>query len=249
MNHLLNRMRQIAQEATAEKSGSRLGVISDYDPNSYTATVKLLPEGTLTGWLPIKSVWVGNGWGLFAPPSVGDWCDVEFHDFDEKDGKVGLRYFNDEDRPLNVPSGEFVLQHQSGSTLHFDNTGKVTLSAAAELDVKAPVVNVTAETSATIQTQAATVNTTTLNVTATTIVSQGAWVHSGVLSVSGLLSANGGMVSASGASGQAAVFNGNIQQTGAFSNLGSIVSNGVNLSLHVHSGVEMGNGTTSPPTP
>jgi hypothetical protein len=105
MDGLMNQMRRAAQEAIGTGGASRQGIIDAYDPNAYAVKVRLQPDDTLTDWLPLKSPWVGNGWGLFCGPSVGDAIEVDFQEGDGGVGTAGWRFFNDEDRPLQVPSG------------------------------------------------------------------------------------------------------------------------------------------------
>jgi hypothetical protein len=59
-----------------------------YNPADYCAKVQIEPEGAVTGWLPVLSPWVGNGWGLFAPVTPGDQVDVQFVDGDFTQGYV-----------------------------------------------------------------------------------------------------------------------------------------------------------------
>ncbi len=238
-----NKMKMLAQQAMSANAGNRIGQIDGFDPNSYTAKVKIMPEGTLTGWLPIKSAWVGNGWGMLAPPSIGDWCDVEYHDGDEHDGKVGDRYFNDTDRPLPAPSGEFWLVHKTGSCLKFTNDGKILVSSTAEIDVTAPTVNVTATTSATVNAPTVNVFANALNITATTIASMGSWAHQGIMSISGLLTMAGGFA-ASGGSGSAGTINGDLNVNG-----GDVLVDGISSKTHTHGGVQGGISNTALPNP
>lgn len=138
MKHLLNAMRRQAELVMGALAGVRSGIVSSYDPGNYSAKVRIMPENRETGWLPIVSPWIGNGWGLFAPPSVGDAVEVQFHEDDAEAGYVGQRFFNDSDRPLNVPSGEFWLVHKSGSLFKFHNDGSVEMQAATNLTASAP---------------------------------------------------------------------------------------------------------------
>lgn len=133
MQHLLNSMRAVAQQATQSRASTRHGLVTSYDPNTYAVKVTLQPDNVVTGWIPLKSPWIGNGWGLFCPPSIGDAVEVDFQEDDAGVGSVGMRFFNDADRPLPCPSGEFWLVHQSGSRLKFENDGSVELHAAADL--------------------------------------------------------------------------------------------------------------------
>jgi hypothetical protein len=133
MHDLLNAQKAAAQQATQGRASTRQGVISSYDPNAYAVKVMLQPDNVPTGWIPLKSAWIGNGWGLFCPPSIGDAVEVDFQEDDGGVGSAGLRFFNDSDRPLPCPSGEFWLVHKSGSLLKFHNDGTVELTAAATM--------------------------------------------------------------------------------------------------------------------
>ena len=141
MNRLLNIMKAQAAMQSQGSASSRFGLVSAYDPANYCAKVTLQPEGLETGWLPVLSQWVGNSWGMFAPPSIGDMVAVNFQENDIEAGFVSLRGYNDSDRPLNVASGEFWLVHQSGSFLKFHNDGTVELNSAGTLTSTAPQWN------------------------------------------------------------------------------------------------------------
>jgi hypothetical protein len=130
---MLNAMRLQAQRAMADLASTRVGLIMSYEPANFSVRVALQPEGLLTGWLPLCSPWIGNGWGMFAAPSVGDMVSVHFFGGDLEGGFVEGRLYNDVDRPLTVPSAEFWLVHKSGSSLKFTNDGTVTLHTQADL--------------------------------------------------------------------------------------------------------------------
>lgn len=127
-----------AQRMAAERAATRVGLVSSYDPTNYCVKVRLQPEDAETGWLPLLSPWVGNGWGLFAPPTTGDMIEVHFQEGDTEAGFACQRFFNDSDRPLTVQSGEFWLVHKSGSLLKFHNDGSIEMTAATNLTASAP---------------------------------------------------------------------------------------------------------------
>lgn len=128
MGPMLNAMRLQAQRAMAGLAEPKVGLVTSYDPNTYSARVSLQPEGILTGWMPIASLWVGNGWGMFSPPSINEMVSVYFIDEDAEAGIISGRHYNDVDRPLAVPSGEFWLVHVKGSYFKLTNDGKITFS-------------------------------------------------------------------------------------------------------------------------
>lgn len=151
LHQLLNTMRQQADMAGGARAMVRHGIVSGYDPGSYCAKVRVMPEDRETGWLPIVSPWIGNGWGLFAPPSIGDAVEVQFQEDDAEAGYVCQRFFNDSDRPLSVQSGEFWLVHKTGAFFKLTNDGKALINGQAEIDATAPTINITATGNITAQ--------------------------------------------------------------------------------------------------
>ncbi|MDE2103833.1 MAG: phage baseplate assembly protein V [Patescibacteria group bacterium] len=127
MQPLLNAMRLQAQR-TGERTISRYATVQSYDPNRYAAKVLLQPENTETGFLPVASPWIGNGWGFFAPPSANDLVIVHFIDGDLEAGIVETRQFNNAELPVAVQSGEFWLLHKSGAYFKLTNAGAATFS-------------------------------------------------------------------------------------------------------------------------
>jgi hypothetical protein len=142
---LLNIIRRECQRVLAQRPTTRMGIVDTYDPALYCAKVRLQPEDpdhperSLTGFLPIASEWVGNGWGLVCPPTAGDVVDVHFQEGGKNAGYISKRFFSSVTLPPMVssagaPSGEFWLVHQSGSFLKFTNDGKVTINSASDMD-------------------------------------------------------------------------------------------------------------------
>lgn len=151
LQQLLNTMRQQADMASGARAMVRHGIVSGYDPGSYCAKVRVMPEDRETGWLPIVSPWIGNGWGLFAPPSIGDAVEVQFQEDDAEAGYVCQRFFNDSDWPLSVQSGEFWLVHKTGAFFKLTNDGKALINGQVEIDATAPTINITATGNITAQ--------------------------------------------------------------------------------------------------
>jgi len=123
MDELWNRVRLEVARALAGRADPRLCLVSSYDPQTYAAKVLVQPENVETGWLPVLSPWIGNGWGLYAPPTAGDQVLVLFQENDQEVGLVLPRLYSNQQRPLAVESGEFWLVHQSGSFVKLTNAG------------------------------------------------------------------------------------------------------------------------------
>lgn len=138
MRAFLNAMAATAQQTSAGTSGTRQGIITAYDPIAYAVKVKLQPTGEETGWIPLSSPWVGNGWGMAAGPMIDAEVEVEFDSGLMGAGMAAGQFYNDVDRSPGPPSGEFWLIHKSGSLLKFMNTGEVLLSSATKITYDAP---------------------------------------------------------------------------------------------------------------
>ncbi len=139
LDALLNRVRaEAATVLDAIRQDLRIGIVSAYDPTQYAAKVRLQPEptdqpegATETGWLPVLSLWGGDGWGDFAPPTPGDVVMVLFQEGGREAGVVLGRFFSLLTRPLPAPSGERWIVHQSGAFVKLTNDGKITLTDKA----------------------------------------------------------------------------------------------------------------------
>jgi len=137
MERLINAIKEQAAMMAAGQAMPRLGLVSSYDPDKYAAKVRVMPEDVETGWLPVASPWIGNSWGLFAPPTPGDQVVVLFEGGSLDAGVVIGRLYSNQQRPLGAVPGEFWLIHQSGSALKFNNDGTVDLTTSGDLNVTA----------------------------------------------------------------------------------------------------------------
>jgi phage baseplate assembly protein gpV len=234
MQHLLNSQKAAAQQASQSRASTRQGVVTSYDPSAYAIKVALQPDNVLTGWIPLKSAWVGNSWGLFCPPSIGDAVEVDFQEDDGGVGSAGLRFFNDYDRPLPCPSGEFWLVHKSGSLLKFHNDGSVELHTAADLNASV-AGNANVAVTGNINSSAAQWN------HAGPVTVNGNVIINGTEQVTGNITGQGGM-SISGGTGATATVVGNLVVTS-----GNVTADGISLKTHTHNGVQTGIGNTGQP--
>jgi uncharacterized protein involved in type VI secretion and phage assembly len=127
MRQLQNAMTQRAMLAAAQKISRMHGLVQSYDPNTYSVKVALQPSGILTGWIPIETQAIGNGWGVAYGPQIGDQAVVDFADGDPEAATVSGFIYSDQDRPPPVPSGELWTVHKSTSALKFLTNGDVML--------------------------------------------------------------------------------------------------------------------------
>ncbi len=148
MQAILDHIRRQANGAVNGIDQVRIGIVTgNYDPTTYSCKVliqpgdKTYPDGYLTGYLPIKGIWGGNGWGLFAPPPAGSKVAVIPVEGSLEAAYIDPFFFYEDHQPVPVPQGEFWLVHQSGSALKFLNDGTVELSAHNNLSVTAPEID------------------------------------------------------------------------------------------------------------
>ena len=135
IDQLLDSIRREAILASNVHEHTRVGIVTSFDPARYAAKVTLQPEGNETGWLPVLTLWGGNGWGLFCPPTVGDVVTVSFQEGGREAGVIIGRFFSSITQPQATPSGELWMVHQSGTFMKFQNNGKVSIHGTTEIDV------------------------------------------------------------------------------------------------------------------
>ncbi len=104
---------------------SKLATVASVDATTSMARVLLQPEGVLSGWLPILSPWIGNGWGMVCLPQPGDQVLIAPQDGDIEQGIVVGGCYSRQQRPPNAPAGEFWLVHQSGSFIKLASDGAI----------------------------------------------------------------------------------------------------------------------------
>ena len=105
----------------------RIGSIASVDRDNGVARVLIQPEGVLTGWLPLLSLWTGNGWGMSCPPSQGDQVLLLFQENDADNGVIIGSLYSNSVLPPQAQVGEFVLRHRSGSSISLLNSGVISI--------------------------------------------------------------------------------------------------------------------------
>ena len=129
MDSFLNLLKGNAAQLDQGWAQPRLATVSSVDPATYTARVVIQPEGVLSGWLPVSTVWAGNGWGLACPVAPGDQVAVLWQEGDAQQGLIVGRLWSLSAPPPAAPSGELWLVHKSGSYLKLHNDGSIESSA------------------------------------------------------------------------------------------------------------------------
>ncbi len=150
IDKFLNIMRVQASQVSNGTAQTALGKIIAYDQVNFYANVELYPateeEGQplTTGMLPIFSPFVGNGWGLFCAPSIGDIVEVHFQEGSFQNGYIGMRCWQ-LGQNSSVPSGEMWLVHKSGAFIKMTSNEKISINSPVEIDITAPIVQIAGE--------------------------------------------------------------------------------------------------------
>ena len=256
MRELEQAMSVAAQRAGDAKQDTRCGLIDSYDQNTYSVKVRLQPSNVLTGWIPIASCYVGNGWGLQVGPNIGDAVVLQAQEGGGDAAIVVGSMFNDVDRAMPVPSGEMWIRHKSGSFLKFLNTGDVSLHTDRDL-----IADVGRDISATVAGKAtiSVAGTADLTVGGTLTSTAPQWNHTGPVFINGTLDVKqvirgtGGFIVSNlfGTPGApAASFTGNMTATsGSFIGTGwDFVADLISLKSHRTTGVTAGAAISGVPT-
>lgn len=114
----------------------RLGNIIAYDPNLHAARVSLQPEGIETGWIPVHSPHVGNGYGEVIPLTIGQQVKVGFPEYGSNQGVVDAQVFDARNQvPVaaqGAQAGERIIVGATGSLFAITNDGVIRVNGSAQ---------------------------------------------------------------------------------------------------------------------
>jgi phage baseplate assembly protein V len=136
-------MKIMAHSVASRIASGRWGLVTNTrkTDTGYEVRVKLQPEEVLSGWLPVLSPMVGNGWGIVSPPALNTQAFVVPQEGRADHGVVVGMTFNTQDmppQPGNTPvsEGQFALVHKNGSYLLFNDDDVIVVT---NRDMKATV--------------------------------------------------------------------------------------------------------------
>ena len=78
----------------ASRYSERHALVTSFDPQRYLAKVAFQPEGQESGWLPIETGHIGNGYGIAVGlqpgdgKTTGDQVVVRYQEGDFESGKI-----------------------------------------------------------------------------------------------------------------------------------------------------------------
>lgn len=131
---LENIILRVIERWYASRYSERHGLVTSYDPEKYLAKVTFQPEGQESGWLPIETGHIGNGYGIAIGLTTGDGKEtgdqviVRYQEGDIESGKIVQRVHSDKEKPPRVESGEMVQWHEKGSKIFFAKDGSLTIT-------------------------------------------------------------------------------------------------------------------------
>lgn len=127
-DRLINALKSHAWSLDHTGGQVKFGTVTSVDYQTAMARVQIQPDGVLSGWLPMLSHWVGNGWGMVCPPNPGDQVLLIPQEGDIEQGIIVGRAFSNGQRPPVAPGNEFWLVHQTGSFLKLCNDGTIRMN-------------------------------------------------------------------------------------------------------------------------
>lgn len=123
----------------------RHALVTSYDPKTYLSKISFQPECQESGWLPIETGHIGDGYGIaigLTPgdgKETGDQVIVRFQEGDIESGKIVQRVHSDKEKPPTAQSGEMIIYTSGKKIVISDNKGK---SAVLTFDGKSNVTMV-----------------------------------------------------------------------------------------------------------
>ena len=105
----------IVQRYMAGHHSERHGLVTSYDPDKHLAKVMFQPEQQESGWLPIETGHIGNGYGIAVGlqpgdgKTTGDQVIARYQEGDFDSGKIVQRVHSDDQKAPKVQSGELVI--------------------------------------------------------------------------------------------------------------------------------------------
>lgn len=125
-HHLRAAIQQAGQMSGSLYAPMKHGLVSSYDPKNILVKVRLMPQDIETGWLPIKLLMAGSGFGVYCGPSVDDEAVVIFSEGDPNSGVCIGFLGNLEDQPPTVQSGEIqIIAKGAAASIKMDTAGNI----------------------------------------------------------------------------------------------------------------------------
>lgn len=125
---LVNLIQREVERAMAGRHSKRYGLVTSYDPQRHLAKVTMQPEGHESGWMPIRTSHIGNGWGMAVGLTEGDQVELTPQEGDVESLAITGVVHSEQDAPPVVQSGEMIFKHKDGASIKFAADGSTTLT-------------------------------------------------------------------------------------------------------------------------
>lgn len=170
-DHLLQVIHELIQDHVERifriQPTHRLSLAQEWDGKTHAVKMAIQPEGVVTGWVPAHSPWVGNGWGMVAPPQLGtdqgDQMVAGFPQYGTNESFAGTRAYDTRNPPpkaaQSAQAGEiYFVGKKSGDSGNPNlismtlkngdmSGGTVTINGQQYINHSAPVHAIAAPTS------------------------------------------------------------------------------------------------------
>ena len=228
----------------------RFGNITEIDVSKCYARVKFLDDGIVSA--PLQIVVMGAlSTKFFHIFDINEQVAC-LMDENSEDGVILGAVFSDDVTPnggdkdvvrVLFPDDSSIEYNRNSHEYNIDIKGKINITADAEVNLDAQVINATATT---VNIEGAT------NITGATEIT-GNLIVTGNITASGIVTATTAISTPSLSGPGVSMSSGNITADGEVSadtvRGDSVISGTIDLASHVHAGVQTGSGSTVPPTP
>ena len=123
MSDLADYIHNEIARALASHPGIKAAEVSAYDPKRHAIKAMLHPDEIETGWFPMHTSHVGNGFGVAMGPNLGDQIVVGFIGGNMNSPVHLGRLHSDKEQPPVAQAGEMVIQHGNGALIKITSAG------------------------------------------------------------------------------------------------------------------------------
>lgn len=124
-------VRREAQAAVQPQRSATL-IVTSYDPKTHSVKGTLKPYGIESGWIPVGTQAVGDGFGIAVGPCVGDQFNIHFENGDQNSPRATHRLFSNDAKPPKVESGEVVIWSKFKHKITLTKDGKMVIEAEGD---------------------------------------------------------------------------------------------------------------------
>ncbi len=137
---MIELIKRVVAEVLNLQAKTQFGLVSSYDPATYSIKALLQPENVETGWIPLAAAWAGNNLGAVFGPPLGTACRIDYVNGSPEAALAGARFFDINHVPPTVQSGQAAIVDAAGSYVRLNGDGTITLSANTSITSTTPIL-------------------------------------------------------------------------------------------------------------